>query len=229
MTILIRTWTGSISQNDPFPPAGFLLLNCGPCFLFFTAAGLATATLLGSLVLILSAAAWGIALLYNIRFKEMGLFGNLTVAFCVAMTVIIGGVTVGVINGIVLTFAALAFLFDLGEEIAADAMDVTGDELRSSKSIAKRKNRTYALRLSGVIFIIFIILSFLPFLMGWLGYFYLLIVVPTASMHIVFFLPAYSEQYDRRRADSDSQAILDLGHVCYCIHIYQPYLTGSLL
>ena len=109
----------------------------------------------------------------------MGLFGNLTVAFCVAMTVIIGGATIGTLNGIVLTFAALAFLFDLGEEIAADAMDVIGDELRSSKSIAKRKNKNYALRLSGVIFIIFIILSFLPFLMGWLGYVYLLLIVVT--------------------------------------------------
>jgi geranylgeranylglycerol-phosphate geranylgeranyltransferase len=113
------------------------------------------------------------------KFKEMGIFGNLTVAFCVAMTVIIGGATVGVINGIVLTIATLAFLFDLGEEIAADAMDVKGDELRSSKSIAKRTNKTYALRLSGVIFIVFIIVSFLPFLMGWLGYVYLLLIVVT--------------------------------------------------
>ncbi len=93
--------------------------------------------------------------------------------------VIIGGATIGMINGIVLTFAALAFLFDLGEEIAADAMDVIGDELRSSKSIAKRKDKTYALRLSGAIFIIFIILSFLPFLMGWLGYVYLLLISVT--------------------------------------------------
>jgi geranylgeranylglycerol-phosphate geranylgeranyltransferase len=163
----------------PLPSGRISVAELWTLFLFFTAAGLATATLLGSFVLVLSAAAWGIALLYNIKFKEMGLFGNLTVAFCVAMTVIIGGVTIGVINGIVLTFAALAFLFDLGEEIAADAMDVIGDELRSSKSIAKRKDKTYALRLSGVIFIIFIILSFLPFLMGWLGYFYLLLVVAT--------------------------------------------------
>jgi len=49
------------------------------------------------------------------------------------MTVIMGGATIGVINGIVPTFAALAFLFDLGEEIAADAMDVKGDDLRSIK------------------------------------------------------------------------------------------------
>jgi geranylgeranylglycerol-phosphate geranylgeranyltransferase len=163
----------------PLPSGRISVAQLWTLFFLFTAAGLATATLLGSLVLALAAAVWVIALLYNMKLKEMGLFGNLTVAFCVAMTVIIGGATIGMINGIVLTFAALAFLFDLGEEIAADAMDVIGDELRSSKSIAKRKNKTYALRLSGVIFIIFIMLSFLPFLMGWLGYVYLLLIVVT--------------------------------------------------
>jgi len=48
-----------------------------------------------------------------------------------------------------------------------------------SKSIAKRKNKKYALRLSGVIFIVFIIMSFLPFLMSWLGYVYLPLIVVT--------------------------------------------------
>ena len=163
----------------PLPSGRISVAQLWTLFFLFTAAGLAAATLLGSLVLALAAAVWVIALLYNMKLKEMGLFGNLTVAFCVAMTVIIGGATIGMINGIVLTFAALAFLFDLGEEIAADAMDVIGDELRSSKSIAKRKNKNYALRLSGVIFIIFIILSLLPFLMGWLGYVYLLLIVVT--------------------------------------------------
>jgi len=163
----------------PLPSGRISVAQLWTLFLIFTAGGLAAATLLGSLVLLLATAVWGIALLYNMKLKEMGLFGNLTVAFCVAMTVIIGGATIGMINGIVLTFAALAFLFDLGEEIAADAMDVIGDGLRSSRSIAKRKNKTYALRLSGAIFIIFIILSFLPFLMGWLGYVYLLLIVVT--------------------------------------------------
>ncbi|MBN1455696.1 MAG: prenyltransferase, partial [Methanomicrobia archaeon] len=72
-----------------------------------------------------------------------------------------------------------AFLFDLGEEIAADAMDVKGDELRSSKSIVMKKSKAYALRLSGAIFSAFILLSFLPFLMGWLGYSYLLLILAT--------------------------------------------------
>jgi hypothetical protein len=45
------------------------------------------------------------------------------------MTFIFGRITAGAINGVVMTFAILSFFFDLGEEIAADAMDVKGDQL----------------------------------------------------------------------------------------------------
>jgi geranylgeranylglycerol-phosphate geranylgeranyltransferase len=100
--------------------------------------GLASAALLGPTVLALAAAVWGVALLYNVRLKEAGLFGSQVVAFCVSMTVIFGGAAAGAVNGLVLTFGALAFLFDLGEEIASNAMDVEGDSLRSSRSIAAR-------------------------------------------------------------------------------------------
>jgi geranylgeranylglycerol-phosphate geranylgeranyltransferase len=104
----------------------------------------------------------------------------------VAITVIIGGAAVGVISGIVLTFAALAGLFDLGEEIASDVMDVKGDQLRSSRSIAKIKGKDCALRLSTGIFALFILLTLLPFLMGWLGYSYLQLIL-AADLFMSYF------------------------------------------
>jgi geranylgeranylglycerol-phosphate geranylgeranyltransferase len=96
------------------------------------------------------------------------------------MTVILGGVAAGGVNGLVLTFGALAFLFDLGEEIASDAMDVAGDSVRSSRSIAARYGRAHALRLSGAAFSLFIALTFLPYLAGWLGQVYLVCAVAAA-------------------------------------------------
>jgi geranylgeranylglycerol-phosphate geranylgeranyltransferase len=81
--------------------------------------------------------------------------------------------------GNVLTFAALAFFFDLGGEIAADAMDVKGDQVRSSKSLAKRWGRTRAMRIAGLMFVVFFVLTLLPFLMGWLGYDYLFLIAVT--------------------------------------------------
>jgi len=56
-------------------------------------------------------------------------------------------------------------------------MDVKGDVLRSSSSIAKRKGRVYALRLSVGILVIFILLTLLPVFMGWLGFSYLLLIL----------------------------------------------------
>ncbi len=96
------------------------------------------AAFLGPLVLAVVIVLWGIANLYNIRLKEYGFAGNLIVATCLGMMFITGAIAVGTINGVVLTFAALAFFFDLGEEIASDAMDVKGDQVRSSESLAKK-------------------------------------------------------------------------------------------
>ena len=161
----------------PLPSARVSVAELWTLSLFFAAVGLAAAALLEWRVLALSAVALGVATLYNIKLKELGLLGNLSVAFCVSMTVVIGGAAVGVINGIVLTFAALAALFDLGEEIASGAMDIEGDQLRSSRSIAKRKGKDYALSLSTGIFALFILLTLMPFLMGWLGHSYLRLIL----------------------------------------------------
>jgi len=166
-----------INQPGRPLPSGRVSVMLWTLSLLFAAVGLGAAALLGWPVLALAAAIWTVAFLYNVLLKEMGLLGNLCVAFCVGMTIIIGGPGVRPLNGIGLTFAALAFLFDLGEEIASDAMDVKGDILRSSRSIAKRKGRIYALRLSVGILAVFILLTFLPFLMGWLGYSYLLLIL----------------------------------------------------
>ena len=48
------------------------------------------------------------------------------------MTIMFAGIVAGTIKGVVLTFAARVFFIDLFEEIAADAMDIKGDEVRSS-------------------------------------------------------------------------------------------------
>ncbi len=145
------------------------------CFLF-TAAGLACAAVLGPLVLAVVLILWGVSLLYNWKLKEYGLAGNLIVATCLGMMFVTGGIIAGAMNGVVLTFAALAFFFDLGEEIASDAMDVRGDQARSSESLAKRWGRDRAMTVAGLMYGIFFVLTLLPFLAGWLGYDYLVLV-----------------------------------------------------
>lgn len=130
-----------------------------------------------------------IGLLYNRKFKRHGLTGNLMVSFSVGMTFIFGGLSVGLpFNKIVLFFALIAALVDLGEEIAADSMDVKGDLLIDSNSIAIKYGKEKALRLSGLIFTSVILLSLIPFLLQWFSLIYLL---PIAVMDFFIGISTY--------------------------------------
>jgi len=163
----------------PLPSGRITVAELWVLFSVFTVAGLACAAFLGPLVFAVVLILWGISLLYNMKLKEYGLAGNLIVASCLGMMFVTGGITAGTINGVVLTFAALAFFFDLGEEIASDAMDVRGDEVRSSRSLAKQWGRDRAITVAGLMYGIFFLLTLLPFLAGWLGYDYLVLVAIT--------------------------------------------------
>ncbi|TAJ44291.1 prenyltransferase [Methanofollis fontis] len=162
--------------SRPLPSGRISVAGLWVLFSLFTAAGMICAALLGPLVLALVILFWCIALAYNITLKDAGFTGNLIVAGCIGMTIILGGITVGRLNGVVLTFAALAFFFDLGVEIAADTMDAEGDRQRSGRSLAQTRGRAHALRISGIWLAVFFLLTPLPFLMGWLGHDYLILV-----------------------------------------------------
>lgn len=121
-----------------------------------------------------------IGFLYNRKFKKNGLAGNLMVSFSVGMTFIFGGLSVGLpFNKIVLFFGVIAALIDLAEEIAADSMDVKGDLLIDSKSLAIRFGKTTAIKTSVRIFFFVILLTSVPFVLKWFSIIYL---IPIAIM-----------------------------------------------
>ena len=139
--------------------------------------GLSTSFAISVQALILSLIFGAIGILYNWRFKQEGLIGNLMVASSVAITFILGGLAVGdPFNKVVLFFSLTAFLIDLGEEIAGDAMDIDGDKQRGSKSIAIVYGKRTALRISSAVFFLLALISFTPYLAGWLGIKYLVII-----------------------------------------------------
>ncbi len=129
-------------------------------------------------VLIFSIVLFIIGFLYNRFFKKSGIFGNLMVSFSVGMTFIYGGLSVGLpFSKAVLFFGLIAALIDLGEEIAADSMDIHGDLLIDSNSLAIKYGRPVALKISVYIFYFVILLSFIPFILNWFSIIYLLPIV----------------------------------------------------
>ena len=137
-------------------------------------AGLAAAWALGPAVLSVSLVFWLMSFLYNWKLKAHGLWGNGIVAASVAIPLIVGGLAVGQPwDRILWLLAAMAFFFDLAEEMAADAADLEGDRRRASRSVVIVSGRQAALRLAGVLLGVVVGLSALPALWGGLGLPYL--------------------------------------------------------
>lgn len=143
-----------------------------------TLAGLAAAIALGPAAFTLACVIWLIGFAYNWKFKRSGLLGNSLVAISVAATFILGAIAVDQLrNKVIWFFAAGAFLIDLAEEIAGDAMDIEGDKLIGSRSLAIQYGRVAALRVSAAILFLVLILTFVPIIFNWLGFPYLLAVI----------------------------------------------------
>jgi geranylgeranylglycerol-phosphate geranylgeranyltransferase len=151
------------------------------------AIGLFVALSIHPIVFVLSLITWVLGFLYNWKLKAAGLWGNLIVSTSVAMTFILGGVSVGqAANPVLWIFGLIAFIFDLAEEIAGDAMDMAGDQKRSSKSIAILYGKRTALRISSLLFVGMIILTFFPVIWGETGLNYLIPITITDVL-ILFF------------------------------------------
>ncbi len=152
-----------------------------------TLIGLTTALLIGPLAFVLGIVFWGIGVLYNWRYKAYGLWGNLMVAASVGTTFLLGGIAMGQpLNKVVWFFGLIAFLIDLAEEIAGDAMDMEGDRKRRSKSIALTLGRDMALRITALLFVLVALLSYVPFVLGWMEVSYLLLVC-AINIAVIFF------------------------------------------
>lgn len=155
----------------------------------FTVGGLFAAALVGLPVAVFAAVVWVVGFAYNAKLKETGLPGNVCVSFSVASTFILGGLAVGrAANGLVWTFGGLAFLFDLGEEVASGAMDVAGDAVRGTRSLARVHGRTTALAFTGGAFSAFVVLSLFPFVEGWMGNVPFLILLGADAAIVVWYV-----------------------------------------
>jgi len=166
--------------NVPTRPLASGLISTSTAVVFaiiVTLIGLVASFFIDQLAVLLYVIFWVIGFSYNWKLKERGFFGNLFVSSSVGITIILGGIAVGEPwNPAVVIFSAMVFLFSLGKEIAADAMDIEGDKKRNVKSIPILIGRKNALYISFSLFAAEIVLSFLPVILGLFGTSYLVII-----------------------------------------------------
>lgn len=162
------------APERPLPSGLLLPAEVIALGVFLALAGLAAAWALSPAALAAGLVVWAMGFAYNWKLKAAGIWGNLIVAASVGMTFLMGGMAVGLPwNRMAWLFALIVFLFDLAEEIAGDAMDAEGDRKRGSLSIAIRKGRGFAVKLSAGLFLLVLALTVLPAAWGDLGWRYL--------------------------------------------------------
>lgn len=122
--------------------------------------------LLGVWTLLTATLALVLMTYYNTRGKKTGLLGNAVVSFNVALPFFYGGLAVGSLNSLLLVFSVLAFLANLGREVAKGIPDAQGDRQLGVRTLAVSRGPRAAANVSAVLFLTAVALSFLPPLSG---------------------------------------------------------------
>jgi geranylgeranylglycerol-phosphate geranylgeranyltransferase len=165
------------APHRPLPKGTIGLREAQILATFWLFIGLSIAWLLGLLPLLVASAVWAVGFLYNWQLKETGFLGNVVTSFDATAALLFGGVILQApLNPVLWAYSVMTFLAVLGREIVGDMMDVKGDAARDVKSVA----RVYGINAAGVLaalcFLVTVSVTVIPFLVGWLGVWYLLLI-----------------------------------------------------
>ncbi len=139
----------------------------------FSALSIIFAITLGLYTTLIALLALYLMVYYNMKGKKTGLLGNLVVSFNVALPFFYGGVAVNNLRPLLFVFSTLAFLANLGREVAKGIPDAVGDKETGVRTIAVMRGPRTAAKVSAVLFVSAVILSFTPLLLGTVSLLYL--------------------------------------------------------
>ena len=100
--------------------------------------------------------------LYSVRLKGTPGWGNLAVAFVIALALVYGALAVGTFTSTVAVGVGMTFLITLAREIVKDVEDVEGDGAQGARTLAVVKGAGWALRLALVLIGLTLVLLPLP-------------------------------------------------------------------
>ena len=144
--------------------------------LFEFAVGSLLALFIGFLAFIIAFSISLLLFFYSYRLKRLPLIGNLAVSFSTGMAFIYGGIAV---HRVVETLipAIFAFFYHFGREIIKDIQDREGDTSEKARTFPIIYGNRLSLILTTLNFALLTVLVFLPFLFGWYGIKYILVIL----------------------------------------------------
>ncbi len=149
---------------------------------------------------------------YEVRLKNVGFVGNLTIAFLTAMIFMVGGSITGDHWGNAV-FAAMAFLVNVGREVAKDIEDMEHDEGR--RTLPMRVGTRNAALVSAVFFILGPILSIYPAAAGEVTWAYYIVILAD----VMFLYCAYMVTKDPHKAQSTAKYAMVVALVAFILDV----------
>lgn len=159
-------------------PSGLILPREAVVYAILLAVvGLFSSLMINQLCFFLASSSFIVSSLYNALFKKTGLLGNFMVSFCVAIPFIFGASIADKIPFASIMFFLMVFLSNTAREIVKGIADIEGDRAKGIRTLAVRHGEKYASKVALFLFVSAIILSPLPYIIGIMGYTYLVLVV----------------------------------------------------
>jgi geranylgeranylglycerol-phosphate geranylgeranyltransferase len=118
-----------------------------------------------------------VAISYNAWGKKTGLIGNMMVSFTVMIPLLFGSTIAEVLSDRIIVFSIIIFLANTGREITKGIVDIAGDRVRKVMTLAVKYGGRTAAEYAFSFYLAAVILSFLPYLLGFSGVIYLVLVV----------------------------------------------------
>ena len=153
---------------------------------------------------------------YELRLKQRGFVGNLTIAALTGMTFLMGGAAVHNAEGNAIV-ALMAALVSVGREIAKDIEDMEGDEGRLT--LPMRIGAKKAAAVASVFFVAGPVLSVVPMMLGTYGPLYYLVVAADA----IFLYCACVVSKDPHKAQSLAKKAMMIALVAFILGVAVPW------
>ncbi len=121
---------------------------------------------------------------YTELFKGLPGVGNVVVGYLGGSTFLFGGAAVGSVEPVVVLFA-LAALSTISREIIKDIEDVEGDRAEGLNTLPIAVGERRAWLLAALLLAVAVLASPVPYLLGYFGAVYLLVVLPAVAVMVV--------------------------------------------
>jgi geranylgeranylglycerol-phosphate geranylgeranyltransferase len=193
--------SGTIKPREALVLA-FVLTSAGFLAAYLTSEGSRALCLLTAVI------AWLVSVAYTTVGKRTGLAGNFLVSTCVAIPFIYGSIAVrGFVELNVLVFVLIAFLSNTGREITKGIVDVQGDRLMNTRTMAVRYGEKIAAIAAVLFYFSAVALSPAPWIMGLVSVWFLPFVAVT-DLGLIVCSFMLLEDYSRENARTVKNGVL---------------------